>query len=355
MNFESRLGRTNITVPTCGFGGIPLGRDHLTDLEGENLVRRAIDEGLTLIDTFSGYGRSEKRIAGALKGRRDDIVLVTKSRSRFEPDEFEQQIETSLENLEVECLDFLLLKNIDNDDCVARIDGCMEVLYKLKKQGKIRYSGLSSHSPEHSKIALKTGLLDAAEVPYNYANRHFESVLDLAAEMDIGIFAMKPLGGGRIFEETEKGAPSTLPILIDALSFAMAHGSRPVLIPGIGSESELDRYLEAIPRLKMLSDAEKDRLAEGALEFGTEFCRACGYCVSVCPGGIPIDEILPMLDRSQYVKTDNTYKKLIKKQYEMLGYDPDACEECRKCIEECPYNLSIPERLREASVYFSEK
>ena len=203
MGLTSRLGRTDITVPTCGFGGIPVGRDHLTDEEGEALVKRALDAGLTLIDTFSGYRRSEMRIAGALKGRRDEVTLVTKSRSRYGQDEFEAMIETSLRNLQVEYLDFLLLKNIDNDDCVANIDSCMEVLYRLKKKGKIRFSGLSSHSPEHSLAALKTGVLDTAEVPYNYANRHFEPVLDLAAELDAGIFAMKPLGGGRIFEAAE--------------------------------------------------------------------------------------------------------------------------------------------------------
>ena len=100
-----RLGRTELRVPVCGFGGIPLGRDHLSDGEAADIVRRTIDAGLTLIDTFSGYGGSERRIAMALRGRRDKVTIVTKARSRFAPREFEAMAEESLRTLGVECLD----------------------------------------------------------------------------------------------------------------------------------------------------------------------------------------------------------------------------------------------------------
>lgn len=349
----TRLGRTGLSVPVCGFGGIPVGRDHLTDDEGADLVRRAIDSGLTLIDTFSAYGRSEARIGQALKGRRDRVTLVTKARSAYTPEEFTKQIELSLSNLQVERLDVLLLKNVDNDACLSNVAGLVDILGRFIQQGKVGHVGLSSHSPDHACQAIETGLIAVAEVPYNYANRQFEKVLDLAARRNAGILAMKPLGGGRLFGNVEKGDPATVETLVDALSFALSHAANPALIPGIGTEAELDRYLEAIPRLKRLTVTERDALSARALDLGDDFCRACGYCRSVCPSGIPIDDILPLLDRAVHVRTDNTYQQVLKKRFQAMGLQPDLCRECRKCVEECPFDLPVPERLKKAFEIFS--
>jgi len=348
MRSTSRLGRTGIEVPTCGFGGIPIGRDHIDDEQAADILRRAIDSGLLLIDTFCNYGRSEIRIGMALKGRREQVTLVTKARSAYEPDAFEEMVELSLKNLDVECIDVLLLKNVDNDACVERVERLVGVVDKMREQGKIRFTGLSAHSPQHAKAALETGLLDVAEVPYNYANRGFESVLDLAAERELGVLTMKPLGGGRLFGEAEKGSPATLDTLVDALSFARSHPAQPVLIPGIGTHAELDRYLEAIPKLRELNAEEKEALAQSALELGEHFCRGCGYCAAVCPAELPIDKILPLADRAQHVRTDNTYKALLKKEFATLDVDLESCQQCRKCVDECPFDLAVPERLQEA-------
>ena len=350
-----RLGRTDLTVPVCGFGGIPVGRDHLTDKEGIALVRRAVDSGLTVIDTFRAYGRSEVRIGEAVKGRRDEITLVTKVRSHLTPDEFASQIESSLRRLQVDSLDILLLKNVDNDECVRNVKRLVDVFERFREQGKIKFTGLSSHSPDHACEAIETGMIDVAEVPYNYANRYFENVLDSAAERDVGILAMKPLGGGRLFGNVEKAAPETLDTLVDALSFAMSHPAHPVLIPGIGSEAELDRYLEAIPRLRELSAEEREQLTGRAHDYGDDFCRACGYCRSVCPSGIPVDEILPLLDRMECVQTDETFRQALERSFAALGLDANPCEECRKCVEECPFNLSIPDRLKKAFTVFGKE
>jgi len=346
------LGRTNICVPIYGFGGIPVGRDHLTDEEGADIVRRAIDEGIVLIDTFCNYGRSEIRIGKAIEGRRDEVVIVTKSRGSYEPVEFSEMIEQSLSNLGVDYIDILLLKNIDNEDSLAKVEANAAVLQKMQKEGKVRFTGLSSHSPEHSCKALQTGLLDVAELPYNYANTQFDVVLDLAEELDVGILAMKPLGGGRLFEGLEKGGAATFDTLKSALSFARSHPCEPVLIPGIGTQDELNRYLEVIPQIEFLDEAGRRELIEKATDLGDDFCRTCGYCRQVCPGGVVIDEVLPLLDRVKHIKTDHTYKSLMKKKFFKVVQNSGECEGCGKCIEECPYDLPIPGKIKEAYEVF---
>lgn len=115
----------------------------------------------------------------------------------------------------------------------------------------------------------------------------------LAEELGVGILAMKPLGGGRLFEGMEKGEPETSNTLESALSFARSNSCGPVLIPGIGTQNELDRYLEAIPKIKFLDECERRELIGKTADFGDDFCRACGYCRQVCPGGVVIDEALP--------------------------------------------------------------
>ncbi len=324
-------------------------------MEGAEIVRRAVDAGIELLDTFSAYGRSEWRIGEALKGRRDRVTLVTKARASFTADQFVGQIEGSLKALGVETLDALLIKNVDDDARLENVAGHVATLRRLQAQGKVRFIGLSSHSPHHAMAAIRTGAIDLAEVPYNYANLHFEPVLDLAAEMDVGILAMKPLGGGRLFPGTEKGAPETVETLVTALSFAMSHPSNPALIPGIGSLRELDRYFEAIPRLRRLSPEEKKTLSDAATAFGADYCRACGYCRTVCPGDIPVDELLPLHDRGRYVRTDDTNRQVLRGHYQKLASGAKACIECGRCIEECPFKLPVPQRLKEAAAFFAER
>lgn len=351
----TRLGRTGIVTTVCGLGGIALGRPDVTDEEGTEIVRRAVDAGISLIDTFCAYGRSEFRIGQALKGRRHKVTLVTKSRASFTTEEFIRQIDASMKVLGVDVLDALLIKNVDNDPLLGNVEAHVETLRKLQGQGKVRFTGLSSHSPQHSMAAIRTGGIDIAEVPYNYANLHFEPVLDLAAKMDVAILAMKPLGGGRLFPGTEKGAPETVETLVRALSFAMSHPSNPVLIPGMGSLRELERYFEAIPQLRRLTPEERKAISDSATAFGDDFCRACGYCRQVCPSGIPIDEILPLHDRGRFVRTDDTNRQVLKTQFQKLLPTVKPCAECRKCVEECPFKLPVPERLKEAFAFFADK
>ena len=344
-----RLGRTGLVVPAFGFGGIPIGREDIEDAPAADVIRRAIEGGMTLIDTFSGYGRSEARIGMAIRGRRQRVTIVTKAFVSLGAEGFVEMVEGSLKTMGIECIDVLLIKNVDSAAGVQRAAEHAETLAKLRRQGKARFGGLSSHSPEHARAAIEAGFIDVAEVPWNYANPSFEAVLDLAADQDVGILAMKPLGGGRLFGDLpQEGAPESLDTLIDALSFAVSHRAGAVAIPGIGSEAELDRYLEAAPRVRPLTDDQKQRLTVAAMDFGDDFCRACGYCRSVCPAGLPIDEILPLLDRFKHVRTDHTFQSELKRRFAALKLDGAACRECRKCVEECPFDLPIPERLKEA-------
>src|SRR3989304_1471325 len=79
-----RLGRTGMMVTRLGFGGIPIQRD--TEEEAISVVRRCLDLGINYIDTANGYTTSEERIGKAVKGRRDQVFIATKSSGRTRED-----------------------------------------------------------------------------------------------------------------------------------------------------------------------------------------------------------------------------------------------------------------------------
>lgn len=91
-----RLGKTDLMVTQIGFGGIPIQR--LSDKDAVNVVRRCLDLGLNFFDTANIYTTSEERIGRAIKGRREDIYIATKTIGRTH-EEIEKHLDLSLERL----------------------------------------------------------------------------------------------------------------------------------------------------------------------------------------------------------------------------------------------------------------
>ena len=93
---QVRLGKTGLMVSRVGFGGIPVQR--LQEAEGVALVKRCLDLGINFFDTANAYTTSEGFIGMAIAGRREGLVLATKSTSR-NPERLERHLQTSLERL----------------------------------------------------------------------------------------------------------------------------------------------------------------------------------------------------------------------------------------------------------------
>lgn len=111
------LGRTGLTVSEVAFGGIPIQR--LTDQEAVTVVTRCLDLGITFLDTAHGYGTSEERIGKAIAGRRDGLVLATKSPAR-QAEPFREQMELSFRRLGVAYIDIFQFHNIATQEALTR-------------------------------------------------------------------------------------------------------------------------------------------------------------------------------------------------------------------------------------------
>jgi aryl-alcohol dehydrogenase-like predicted oxidoreductase len=200
------LGRTGFKATLLGIGdladrSLPLG-DCVTT------VRRAMDAGLNLIDTAPGYenGYSEEIVGAALAGRRDGMFVVDKIDHPDQP--VAEQVEGSLGRLKMNHADAFVFHGISDPAVWARLAGPaggMEQLETCRKQGKLRFRGISSHRPDVLRAALESGLCDVVLFPIGaYTDaRYADEILPLARAKGVGTVCFKTFGAGKLLGDTE--------------------------------------------------------------------------------------------------------------------------------------------------------
>ena len=207
------LGNTGLIVSPLGLGTVKLGRDQGVkypngftipdDAAARALLDQARALGINLIDTAPAYGVSEQRLGPLLRGQREDWVIVSKvgeefdngqSRFDFSPAHTRLSVERSLQRLETDRIDLVLVHSDGNDVAILRDSGVYETLAELKREGKLRAFGLSGKTVEGGLLALERG--DCAMVTYNLAERGEQAVLDHAATHGKGILIKKALASG---------------------------------------------------------------------------------------------------------------------------------------------------------------
>jgi aryl-alcohol dehydrogenase-like predicted oxidoreductase len=170
------LGKTGIEVSALGLGGYHLGSAK-TQKEAMELVARAIDAGITFFDNAWDYhdGQSEEYMGQALKGKRDQVVLMTKCCTHGRSKEVAMRmLEQSLRRLQTDHLDVWQIHEVvyENDpDLIFASGGAAEALLMAKQQGKVRAIGFTGH--KHPRIHLKIAVArfsfrhgaDAVELP----------------------------------------------------------------------------------------------------------------------------------------------------------------------------------------------
>ena len=206
-----RLGRTNVLVSEIGFGAWAIsGRGYgpTDDKDSIRALHRALDLGVNFIDTADIYGdgHSEELIGRVLRERNDkEAIIATKFgwdfyrdggiRSNLKRNYISFALEKSLKRLGREWIDIYQIHNSKPDD-IER-DNVYETLDEFKKQGKIRFYGVSAYYVEDGIEAIKTGKPDTIQIIYNIIEQEVEEKLfPLAIKNDIGIIAREPLASG---------------------------------------------------------------------------------------------------------------------------------------------------------------
>lgn len=323
------LGKTGLKVSLMGFGGIPLQR--VSPVEAEKIVVTALEKGINFIDTARAYTDSESKIGLALKGKRDQVVLASKSMARTKKN-MEADIETSLQQLATDYIDLYQLHNVKTQEDINRVmgpGGAVEALEEARRAGKIRHIGVTGHISATLKTLIETNKFATVQVPYNFIEQGPEEELFPAArKMGLGIIIMKPLAGG-VFSRPDL-----------ALRFLLQQNVT-TLIPGVDSIEQVSQNAElAIERLPLTTE-ELDYLKAEAQAVGSRFCRRCEYC-KPCPQGVDVTNSLMFHGYyERYGLADWS-----RQRYQAMEVKADACEECGLCETRCPYNLPIREMLK---------
>jgi len=329
-----RFGNTDLKVSKIALGGIPI-----MPLEKEDavkVVRDVINMGINFIDTANGYWDSEEKIGEAIKVfNRHSLVLSSKSAAR-DKRTFLSHIDLSLKRLGTDYIDIYHLHNISSKEDFEKVmgpEGAYQGLEEAISNGKIRYHAFSSHNPEIAEKMMRTKRFQVTQIPLNFIDTEpEEKLIPLARKLNIGFIAMKPMGGGMLEDAN--------------LAFRyLTQFEEIVPDPGIEKTEEMEEIINIVKDPRPFTEKEKKKIKRMKKELGNRWCHRCGYC-QPCPEEIPISTVLETQSIIKRVYYDRGLEKVIEKARD--------CAECRECIEKCPYNLDIPELLKE-NIEFWEK
>ena len=247
-----RIAGTDLSVSPLGFGTVKLGRDqgvkypeHFKipdDREALNLLSLAHELGMSLLDTAPAYGNSEERLGKLFaenKGLRHQWIICSKvgeefengqSRFDFSPEHIRFSVERSLKRLNTDVIDMMLAHSSGDDVRIIEQSGCLETLADLKKEGKIRATGMSTKTVEGGILALQKS--DMAMVTYNLNEQGEKPVLDYALANNKGILVKKALASGHACLEGQDPVRESMKLVFShpAVSSAVVGTINPVHI-----------------------------------------------------------------------------------------------------------------------------
>jgi aryl-alcohol dehydrogenase-like predicted oxidoreductase len=266
------MGSTGLQVSILGMGGYHLGTAE-TQEEVNNMVAKALDHGINFFDNAWEYhkGLSEERVGTALKGKRDQAIVMTKVCTHGrKKDVAMKMLENSLTRLQTDHLDVWQVHEViyyNDPEKAYDVDGVLEALTAAKQQGKVRFVGFTGHkNPSIHLDMLNRGFkFDTVQMPINAFDPSFRSfeklVLPVALAKGMAVFGMKSMGGSG--EAIVHGALTPT----EALSYAMSVPGVSTTVSGMDSMQVLDQNLEILRGFTPLSPQQMDALREHGKQF----------------------------------------------------------------------------------------
>jgi len=346
---QRTLGKTGLALPVVSMG--------VMNADVPGLVRRAYELGIRYFDTAASYqnGRNEEMLGSVVKelGARDKVTIATKQavrNHRQSPDaksHFIEGVEASLKRLQMDHVDVLFYHAVDSVED-ARAEGPLEAIQALKKDGKTRFIGISTHKTvEVLNEVMRVNMFDVALVMLNYTMAHdaeMLSTIEKASKSGIGIIAMKTQAGGTVRPDPKM--PKELPPASQTalLKWALNHEFVATAIPGFSTYEHLEQDF-SVARNLAYTDDEKKFLGDKTFAAEAEFCHQCGQCSTDCPKQVDI----PALMRSHMYAVQYGNGDMARQVVSEVapGRGLDACAICDSCLASCRNTVQIGRKIEQ--------
>jgi uncharacterized protein len=344
-----KLGKTGIILPVVSMG--------VMRADNPSLVKAALAKGIIHLDTAHGYqeGRNETMLGTLLKDYpRESFIISTKVHiggmndageftADTKPGELVEKLDISLGRLNMDHVDILYVHGLGTRQAVM-YKPVIKELNKIKKSGKARFLGVSTHSnmPDVINAAIDAEIYDIVLTSYNYQMKDWKEMNDAinrASDEGLGVIAMKTMAGGfKNKERTEKVNTKA------ALKWALLNESIHTAIPGYTSFDQLDESFAVMEDLD-LTEQEKSDLFNGPVS-ASLFCQGCQDCAGSCRKKLPVPDLMRAFMYT-YGYRDYWKAKEVLMADERVSSSP--CSDCESCTVSCIKGFNIAERISDVS------
>ena len=339
------LGRTGIKLPVVSMGAS----------SNEYLIKAALKTGIVHYDTAHVYGnglnettfgrvlkdipRESFVIATKIYGLRDDTGMPRNNITSGEfVDDFRQRMETSLKRLQMDYVDILYLHAADNSD-IVKIDIVKDIMQEFKSEGKTRFLGISTHTPEVIYTIVEEGIYDVILTGYNFRdleNGTAKKAIRHAAEAGCGIVGMKALAG--VYWDEERKQPVNAKA---ATKWMLQNEDIHTVILSMNTFEQLEMYWSLMNDLALTPEEKSDlRLGQEISTTGL-YCSQCRQCLPQCPHGVDI----PKLMRSYMYAYGYQKPSKAKETLQLVDKARIKCNECSSCDIDCSMGFNIRKKI----------
>jgi predicted aldo/keto reductase-like oxidoreductase len=352
-HFEPQIKGRKFIYRTLGKTGIKLPIVSMGTYDATTIAKEALDAGIVHIDTSADYneGNDERMFGQLFKTRpRDSFVVGTsigmwqyrtaeQVKKAVSPEKLRDTFNGSLERLQLDFIDIYYIGGIQHNEIMEH-EPYLETLRELKRSGKAKFLGVTTHAnePEIIRLATDSDVFDVVLTQYNFrANQRDEikKAVQYASEKGMGVVAMKTQAGVYWDRDTKKELINPKA----ALKWVLQDENIHTAIPSFKNLEQLNEGLSVMEDLTLTDeekadlnlDEEQPRSATGL------FCSQCSECVPQCPHNLDI----PTFMRSYMYAYGYGQPAKARKHLDYVDISRVPCNDCPVCSVKCPSGFDV--------------
>lgn len=334
----------------------------------EKMVKTAFEGGVNYFDTAWGYhnGKSEVAIGKALRKYDRNSYFIADKFPGYDLaniNKVEEIFDQQLERTGLDYFDFYHIHNVHELNIEQYLDPKYRIydyLTKMKKEGKIKHLGFSTHARYETFMRFLEKYGDSMEfcqIQLNYLDYEFQEArlkVEESNRRGIPVMVMEPLRGGRLSNLSDSELAAVKKIRPDATATEMAFRwlqSIPgvlTILSGMSNPQQMAQNVETFQSDKPLNDTEMNAIANLAASMVNpkiQPCTACRYCTSHCPNEIDIPLMISLYNEAMVTGAD--WRQMMALNAIDKNKWPQACVGCGACESVCPQSLKIPQVMQD--------